>query len=416
MNQPAPTTRANFSLGPRLMISFVIALLLVPVGYYLSGNEVTQWKAALAIRKYESGDRATAVEELTTVVDGSDDPKLALVLIEWLKDAGRLDEAIERCNQLDVPEVAIKKADCLILRGSYFDAMPLVLSHFGSDAEDSSLNPDDRNAVAYYRGLCQQDLDRALSNMNQVYRELSLDPRQPMTFRGRVAVAAGLVSRHTDQREYAANVISNRLRVASTELASTSGELNSRLYSLLRNLFPVNEQQLLNANLFRDRNEQLQNEVIALKSVLALLLDELGQTAGSMELRRQVSEAGVTCEKVLESLSDEIVCMTWLGWGAMYIDTRGYVLHGLGRYEEALAELDLAILAADIQYEGLDAEFRNSTMVVIDERHRKESKKALATLYNHRMMIHGSLGHSERAERDRQRVIELGFQPGPDLF
>lgn len=399
------------------MIAFVVALFLVPIGYYLSGNEVTQWRAASTIRKYESGDKATAIEELTALVEKSKAPRLDMRLIVWLKDEGRLDEAIVRCEKSEVPRALLGKAECLILQKKHKAAMASVLAFFGSDTESSSLSLEGRNEFAYYRGLCGQDLRSAISDINSVYRDIARrDLRRPMTFQGQVAVAAGLISRYTDQREYAAEMILNRLADASDELQSVSLELNSRLYLLMQSFFDLSDLQLLKSNLSRERSEQLQNEIVALKSVLALLLDDLGETSQSLKLRRQVSQAGVTCEEVLESMPGELVNLDVLRDGAAYIDTRGYILYRLGEYEKALAELDLAILAIDVRSKSFDSDVYNSTSLFFDESERDLSRKQRATLYNHRMLIHEAMNHVEAAERDRQRVIELGFKPGPDLF
>lgn len=428
MNQPANPIRSRSKWGSRLMILFIVGLFLVPVGFALSGGEGVQWKAAVAIRKYESGERETAIDELRSLVEQSRDTSLSLRLIQWLTDAGQVDEAIEKCDlllsQIEDPEesfygfqASILRANCLIMQERYREAVATVYSVLSLDADGNTRGVRDRNALAYYRGICKIELRSALGDINSVLREFGRRTfSSPTNFHGQTAVAAGLVSRYTGQREVAVELIARRLKAAEAELDSGGSRLGKRLYQLMRSFIPLDDELSTSTNLSRERFEQLQNEVVALKSVLALLLDDLGDRSASMELRRQVSEDGTTCEDVLEQLPTEFMLLEVLENGAMFLDTRAVIMLGLKEYERALADMDLAILAIEVRMKSLDSEVQNSSSAFGLERGRQEITKSAATLYNHRMQIYEAMGDAEKAELDRQRVIELGFEPGPDLF
>ena len=49
-------------------------------------------------------------------------------------------------------------------------------------------------------------------------------------------------------------------------------------------------------------------------------------------------------------------------------------------------------------------------------RERKQFDESVAVIRYHRMLVLENLGRSDDAERDRQRVIELGFEPNDELF
>ena len=401
---------------------------MLPVGYYLLGIEGVQWKAAVTIRKYESGERDAAIDELRSLVEQSKDDSLSLRLIEWLTEAGEVDEAIEQCDlllsRIEDPEksfygfqASILRANCLIMQEKYREAVATVYSVLAVDANGSTLSVREQNALAYYRGLCKIELRPALGDINGVLREYGRRalPR-PTNYHGQTAMAAGLVSRYTGQREVAAELIASRLKAAETELESGGARLGSKLYQLMRRFVPLDDQLLTSTNSSRERIEQIENEVVALRSVLALLLDELGDTSRSMELRRQVMESETTSEEVLAQLPAEFELLGVLENGAMFLDTRAVILFGLKEYDLALADMDLAILAIEVRMKSLDSEVQNSTAMIDMKRARREIPKSAATLYNHRMQIYEAMGESDKAELDRQRVIKLGFEPGPDLF
>jgi tetratricopeptide (TPR) repeat protein len=87
---------------------------------------------------------------------------------------------------------------------------------------------------------------------------------------------------------------------------------------------------------------------------------------------------------------------------AMYLDTRGFILHKLGRSEEALADLNQAIESFEKQWGATP-----SAQLV---------REALAVMIYHRSLVFGTLEISAQAEQDRQRVQKLGFEPNDRLF
>jgi tetratricopeptide (TPR) repeat protein len=101
------------------------------------------------------------------------------------------------------------------------------------------------------------------------------------------------------------------------------------------------------------------------------------------------------------------------------LDTRGYILFLLGRYDEALQDLDQAVLGKSRQQTWRRFfEEQRQQLVDLSALNRADQyyQRSLAVILYHRSLVHGRL-HPEKAQRDEQRLRdELGFEPGPELF
>ena len=92
---------------------------------------------------------------------------------------------------------------------------------------------------------------------------------------------------------------------------------------------------------------------------------------------------------------------------ANFLDTRGYLLHLQGHYDDALKDMDQAITIATQERRMLvHQQFR------IDLREDDANlKQTLAIMYHHRGLIHEKLGHNEEAQADLRRGEEMGYDP-----
>jgi tetratricopeptide (TPR) repeat protein len=85
-----------------------------------------------------------------------------------------------------------------------------------------------------------------------------------------------------------------------------------------------------------------------------------------------------------------------------YLDTRAFVLYRLGRAAEALPDADAAVAAVE--------------RVFGENPKSPDARKNVAVIIYHRSLILEALGKSSKAEQDRDRVRELGFEPDEHLF
>jgi tetratricopeptide (TPR) repeat protein len=109
-------------------------------------------------------------------------------------------------------------------------------------------------------------------------------------------------------------------------------------------------------------------------------------------LGENLPEALERAERALRALPDD----------PAILDTRGYILHRLGRNEEANGDLQRAVEALEEAAKALQPG---------DPR-----AKNFAVMVYHRSLILEALGKSSEAEQDRKRVRELGFEPDERLF
>lgn len=102
---------------------------------------------------------------------------------------------------------------------------------------------------------------------------------------------------------------------------------------------------------------------------------------------------------------------------AAYLDTRGYIYYLLDRQEEALKDMDRAVqLAALHRKQDLQtaAARRNSRgRLARIERMHNESE---AVMIYHRGLVHEKLGHTEQADADKGRGLQLGFNPAEGVY
>jgi tetratricopeptide (TPR) repeat protein len=409
-----------------------IGLLLLPLALYSFQPEIVQWRAAQAIQEYQNGDQKNAIADLKVITEDSNDVKLKLRLAGWLKKNEDTDQAIELVDRVvgkhlgatsmpsrsNLEKATYIKADCLIMQGKHEQAIELIETLINSYSESESQSIQNRNSISYYRALCDKDLNAATRDMNQVIADLGNDSwtKFPVSFSGNVAVAVGLVSRHTDQRLQGIETISNRLEKLDRLVQGSDFELKNQLYRFMHNFVPLNKQMDRSVERSRKLLDEYRNEVIVSKSVLALLLEETDSLPEAMRMRNEVTDAGFDCEEVLASLPSEFRSLATLESGATLLDTRGYVLFVHGNHESSLQDLDLAIAASEVRRKSMDTPLMNTTDMIVTDSMRTSSRRNLAVLLNHRMQVYDKLQETKKAKLDRDRIMELGFKPGPNLF
>jgi tetratricopeptide (TPR) repeat protein len=90
---------------------------------------------------------------------------------------------------------------------------------------------------------------------------------------------------------------------------------------------------------------------------------------------------------------------------AEFLDTRGYLLHQLGRDAEALSVMDRAI-----------AQFEHADRNTLNQSEQAELDHSLAVMYHHRGEIYQTLGEKDKADIDIRRGENLGYDPAHGVF
>jgi tetratricopeptide (TPR) repeat protein len=90
---------------------------------------------------------------------------------------------------------------------------------------------------------------------------------------------------------------------------------------------------------------------------------------------------------------------------AEFLDTRGYLLHRLGRDKEGLEDMNRAL-----------AEWNQFDRAEMDQAARLELDHSLGVMFHHRGEIYQTLGEKDKAEVDIRRGENLGYDPAHGVF
>jgi len=97
---------------------------------------------------------------------------------------------------------------------------------------------------------------------------------------------------------------------------------------------------------------------------------------------------------------------------AAYLDTRGFILHLLGKNDEALIDMKLAVKMAERQRRleqraMADLPFQDGRRSFLQRQYDQE----MAVLYYHRGLVHQALGNKQDANKDKRQGVRLGYDP-----
>lgn len=98
-----------------------------------------------------------------------------------------------------------------------------------------------------------------------------------------------------------------------------------------------------------------------------------------------------------------------------FIDTHGFLLHLVGRHQEAIDQLNLAIDGMREERRAFARRFGHSGSTAAAVRLR-EIDQALAVMYHHRSLACEAIGLAGQAEQDEQLAREKGFDPSRGIL
>ena len=130
-----------------------------------------------------------------------------------------------------------------------------------------------------------------------------------------------------------------------------------------------------------------------------------------------MDELGGDADQLLLLVPADWQCLSVVSAGASFIDTRGFVYAARKQYILAQQDFEIATLAAQVLNAAHDSEIFNSAMVDIrGDYNKRDSNRLEAVVLNHHCVVLDELGRKAEAAKNRARIRELGFEPGPHLF
>ena len=124
------------------------------------------------------------------------------------------------------------------------------------------------------------------------------------------------------------------------------------------------------------------------------------------QLKRDLPEALADIEQAIEKGAGEL---------PEHLDTRGYILHLLGRHHEAIDELNRAIDGMQALRERLEVSRGRVDPIELDLRLRSVDQ-GLAVMHQHRGEACAAAGFEAQARQDLDLAVRKGFDPTRGVF
>ena len=121
-----------------------------------------------------------------------------------------------------------------------------------------------------------------------------------------------------------------------------------------------------------------------------------------------------------EAKKDIEAALSIVGPNAAMLDTRGYLRYRRGEYAAARADMEKAVALAEGEFQLYSRGAEKLRLGTADPRllelELSRHAQATAVIRYHRALVYDRLGMQDRAEEDRRRVRQLGFEPNDSLF
>ena len=434
-------------------------------------KDSAQWKLAAAINEERSGNSEGAIELLQKALRMDPDSKpikirLALLLAE--NDQGDLGQML--CKEVleNDPQHGsawLVLSQCLYRMGRFDESLAAYQKHV---AHKIDKGPNELNQLAYFRALAGVQLDKALRQINEGIEKQETQfvpigqqgfslfaPQHPswgtytkVPIEINALVSAGLLSRYTDDgQKQVMGLLSDRIYEEQLTWLSANAQLD-RLYKLqdsqsedaTKQEVEKRKQLVKMSAEFVDRVAP--RNLPVLLATRSLMLDGQGQTELADLDRLWIKRVGKQPQDVYNSLPKDLECLSALSEVQEILDTRGFIQTQLpwqptwthpsgkvmeiedrwpityGSYDLALRDLDLAVVAAEVRLLALNSDAVNRIEYPLESipGDKVGGAKLVAILRDHRRQAHLKAGQIEAAQRDQERIEELGWKKGDNLF
>ncbi len=402
------------------------------------GTEYAKWEFARGLMAEESGDFSEAIARMkAATAQAPADIGLKLELARALAEQGD-DESLVLCDEVlaEFPnrKSAIwSKAICQQHLGDFVGALATYKRIL---ADHVKLDKTELNNLAYFRALANRELYLAANDI-----ELAIDKEEAnrwpsglyLPLRTKAAMANGLVSRYLNRQADALDLLSNQIQDLERDYANFQAIISLTVFAQIQDEFPLAAKTEQDSELLRNNQDLIRGSLVSLLVVRALVFQDLGRQQAANADRLRIRELGYDADRLAENLPGKFACLDLLNNATTYLDTRGYVLGLLpwnrilskkseprdsltrvSSYQESLADLDMAVRAAETIRFAIDGSLYNMPeLSVADVKQTyRDIKRIEAVLRCHRAGVHQRAGRLERAELDRQAIQALGFEPG----
>ena len=464
---PSQPERAVESRRSILLVILGICLLVaVPILAQNFSAESARWRVAAVYERYLDGEHKQSITELRQLAEklpGNDLVKMTLA--KWLLQDRNAEEALQVLES--IPETKQKekflslKIGCLIGSGDCSEALRVYReAHPANEVRANAWKVlQHKNTLAYLSALAGEDIELALENANTniAYHEQGYEGELEFKMRApeQALFYAAIIYRDKAQRVELSQA--ERDEAADKALEITSAHINWVRESYFascedkRKLVgqrgddeePENESTEQSEGEKKAKANELKRNYFASTlsafcTLRALVYQDLGKYRKSREDRKFITSLAFRPEQVANRFPDVKSAAWRLQALAGPLDTRGCVRYRMGKIALAILDLNAAIVAQQATID-ISAYFDRTSIQLedsLDPRQQEEAyvrlpQRSLAVMLLHRswaweamlqLQLRSSNGAPadiaafRRADKDRARIRELGFQPDRYLF
>ncbi|MHB8971632.1 MAG: tetratricopeptide repeat protein [Pirellulaceae bacterium] len=398
-----------------LVVLATVALVALPVAVVEGPCEVARWHVAAAAEHALNDDYAAAVTQMDRAIRWNDkDPELFLQRARYKLEAGQWPSGLEDCDHVrrsipDDTDVGELRSEFLQHLGRHREAvaewreimqaggspLPLVRAH-------------QLNGMAYAMAVGALDLEQGLAAVDESLRIIAnvpaiLDPASVLCF-GRAVSAQDsgdnqlALSNVSESRDYAEAALQ---RITQEEVAEQGQDAH-------RSLVLTNELQALRAHLAG---------ILELRAQLCDALDKPEEAAQDRQRKKELASDGNLTEAKPYDLSTAIERVSGC---ASVLDTRGFLLYKLGALDAAYGNVQYAAEACERVCQAMPGMIESTKHFVSDirplAREERRYQRTWAVVIYHRMLVLESQGKQLEAAQDRQKIRDMGYEPGDQLF
>ncbi len=397
-----------------LIVVAVIALVVMPVLFHEAPREIARWYVAAAKEANLDDDSVAAVAHMDRAIAWNDsNAGLYLFRADCKLEAGQWESGLEDCDralQLAPDDVGIRftRSQILARLNRHESAIAELKEVLREQADET---PGKRalslNALAYARAVGKRELADGLANVNKSLeiagtRAGILDPF------GYLCASRGCSAMKRGDNEVALASLNDAARTAEAVYQRTLHR-----FEILKSLPSGGEE-------YAERTMVMRSHLAGILKLRATLFDELEQPKKAEHDRERIKELAPSGNLAMAAPIDLLVAFERLQVTSNMLDTRGFLHYQLGELPAARRDMQRAITIIDLlckhfawQVEALKYEIVDLRRVTAVKRSMLEGK---AVMYYHQMLVHQALGREQAAVRDREVVVELGYEPNDQLY
>jgi tetratricopeptide (TPR) repeat protein len=410
------TARAGRSLSEVLVVLATTALVVLPVAIVEWPREMARWHQAAAIELDLQDDSLGAIASMDRAIAWYDkDPMLFLQRAQCKLHAQQWASGLEDCDRArqlapDSPAVGVLRSQFLQHLGRHREAVAEwreIMKDGGSPVPLDQA--DELNQMAYTMAVGDVDLEEGLVVAERSLRLIGdvaaiLDPAGVLCF-GRAETARKLgdnelaLTSLTEACEYAETALQDISRQNASERAKQDPR---------RTLALADELQTLRAHVAG---------ILRLRASICTKLDKPEDAARDEQRIKELEVDGNLAIVVPYELETAIFRVSKC---AAVLDTRGYLYYKLQELAAAREDLQRAVNAMQWVDQAmtwlLDVEKDYSADIRSHLQAQRSHRQSLAVILYHRALVQQAVGKQHEADQDLQKVRDLGYEPGEQLY